>query len=64
MTAAVGGSKITDNVVEKALLIHAEVRAHLEVANTKYKAGVDKYQRKKVFWQWFGDSAFAVKSFS
>ena len=49
MTAAVGGSKITDNVVEKALLIHAEVRTHLEVANAKYRANVDKHQRKKVF---------------
>lgn len=49
MTAAVGGSKITDNVAEKALLIHAEVRTHLEVAKAKYKAEANKHRCKKVF---------------
>ena len=37
------------NVAEKALLIYAEVRAHLEVANAKYKAEADKHRHEKVF---------------
>ena len=40
---AVGESKVANNTVEKALKIHAEIRAHLEVANAKYKSKVDKH---------------------
>ena len=42
-------SKTTNNIAAKVLQIHAEVRAHLETANAKYKAGVDKYRHNKVF---------------
>lgn len=42
-------SKTADNVAVKVLQIHAEVRAHLETTNAKYKAGVDKHRHKKVF---------------
>ena len=49
MPTVVGGSKAADNVAKKALQIHAEVQAHLEVVNDKYKAEADKHRRKKVF---------------
>lgn len=44
-----GKSKAADNEVEKALQIHVEVQAQLELASTKYKADADKHRRKKVF---------------
>lgn len=42
-------SKTTDNVAAKVFQIHVEVRAQLETANAKYKAGVDKHRHNKVF---------------
>lgn len=42
-------SKAADNKVEKAVQIHVEVQAQLELASTKYKADADKHRRKKVF---------------
>lgn len=38
-----------DNVAEKALQIHDEVWAHLEVANAKYKAEKDKHRHMHMF---------------
>ena len=43
MATVAEGSKAVDNMVEKALQIHAEVRAYLETTNAKYKVDVDKY---------------------
>ena len=57
MPTTLGGSKAADNVAEKGLQIHAEVRAHLEAANVKYKAKADKHRRKKVFQE--GDLVMA-----
>lgn len=47
--APVGESKLADNVAEKASKIYAEVHAHLEAANAKYKTEADKHREKKVF---------------
>lgn len=49
MLTVIEGSKVANNVAEKALQIHAEVIAHLKFANAKYKPNADKHRRKKLF---------------
>lgn len=47
--AAVGENKAADNAAEKVLKIIANVQAHLEATNAKYKAEADKHHARKCF---------------
>lgn len=48
IVVAVRESKAMDNTAKKALEVQAEVRAHLEASNAKYKAKANNHLHKKV----------------